>query len=166
MRAEPLSRRQFLVGSPVSRHARIPPPGASAEGLEACTGCGLCAERCPTGIIRLVDALPSIDFELGECTFCGACKSACPEPVFQPEPAKRFAHVAVVTEGCLAKKDVACQSCGESCPEHAIRFRPRIGGPFLPELREEMCSGCGACLKICPVAAIALRARDMEAVDA
>nr|WP_237358689.1 ferredoxin-type protein NapF [Rhizobium etli] len=162
---EPLSRRKFLAGSPVSRQTRIPPPGASTESLEACTGCGLCAERCPTGIICLLDGLPSIDFEFGECTFCGACKTACPEPVFQPEAAKRFAHMAVVTDGCLARKDIACQACGESCPEQAIRFRPRIGGPFLPELKAGMCSGCGACLQVCPVGAIALQARDGEAAN-
>ncbi|WP_087005829.1 ferredoxin-type protein NapF [Rhizobium sullae] len=163
MRPEPLSRRQFFMGRPAARGVGIRPPGASAESLEACTGCGKCAERCPTGIIRLVDGLPSIDFTLGECTFCGACKAACPEPFFQPETAERFPHVAVVTDGCLARKDIACQSCGESCPEQAIRFRPRIGAPFLPELNEGMCSGCGACLQVCPVGAIALRAREVEA---
>ncbi|WP_223844166.1 4Fe-4S dicluster domain-containing protein [Rhizobium gallicum] len=73
--------------------------------------------------------------------------------------------MAVVTEGCLARKDIACQSCGESCPDQAIRFRPRIGSPFLPELNGGMCSGCGACLQVCPVGAITLRARAVEAAD-
>jgi len=109
--------------------------------------------------------MPSIDFAFGECTFCGECSSVCPEPVFLTVKADRFPHVAVVGDGCLAKRHVACQSCGECCPEQAIRFRPRMGGPFVPELNEALCSGCGACLSICPVSAIGLQAREMEAAD-
>ncbi|MEZ2133110.1 MULTISPECIES: ferredoxin-type protein NapF [unclassified Sinorhizobium] len=165
MRQERLSRRELFVGRPAKTKVFIRPPGVSAEALEACTGCGACVARCPTKIIHLVEGLPSIDFAAGECTFCGECRVACPEPVFAEEDARSFPHVAVITDGCLARHDVACQSCGESCPEQAIRFRPRIGGPFLPELNEEMCSGCGACLKVCPVGAITLRVREMGGAD-
>ena len=165
MRTEPISRRDLFLGRAAARKAGICPPGASAESLRACTGCGLCAERCPTGIIRLVDGLPSIDFSIGECTFCGQCAATCPEPVFATAPATRFAHAAVIGDACLARRNVACQSCGECCPEQAIRFRPRIGGPFLPELDETICSGCGACLGVCPVGAIGLHAREAEVAD-
>lgn len=165
MRTEPISRRELFVGRSVARTPGICPPGATLESLDACTGCGRCAERCPSGIIRLSDGVPSIDFARGECTFCGECSAACPEPVFVLNNVTRFAHVAVVGDACLARNDVACQSCGECCPEQAIRFRPRIGGPFLPELNEAICSGCGACLTICPVGAIELQARDMETAD-
>ncbi|MBD9371108.1 ferredoxin-type protein NapF [Rhizobium sp. ARZ01] len=166
MRTEPISRRELFVGRSVARAATICPPGATPESLEACTGCGRCAERCPSGIIRLSDGGPSIDFALGECTFCGECSAACPEPVFLSKGATQFPHVAVVSDTCLAKRDVSCQSCGECCPEQAIRFRPRIGGPFVPELNEEICTGCGACLSVCPVGAIGLQARQMEAANA
>ncbi len=71
-------------------------------------------------------------------------------------------HVAAITDTCLARRNVACQSCGESCPEQAIRFRPVIGGPFLPEIDEAKCTGCGACLGGCPVSAIAVRAPEAE----
>ncbi len=165
MRTEPISRRSLFLGRPAKRNIGICPPGATAESLNACTGCGLCAERCPTGIIRLSDGMPSIDFAFGECTFCGECSSVCPEPVFLTVNADRFPHVAVVGDGCLAKRHVACQSCGECCPEQAIGFRPRMGGPFVPEMNEALCNGCGACLSICPVSAIGLRARDAEAAD-
>ncbi len=166
MRSELLSRRQVLAGRSVAKAFGISPPASSAEGLEACTGCGLCAEQCPRGIIRLIDGLPSIDFALSECTFCGECRAACPEPVFRLDGPVRFHHVAVITDVCLAKRGVACQSCGESCPEEAIRFRAHVGSPFVPELNEEMCSGCGACLRVCPVGAITHRLRAAEAENA
>ncbi|MBB3452352.1 ferredoxin-type protein NapF [Rhizobium sp. BK313] len=165
MSSERVSRRQLLLGRPVAREVVARPPGVSTSGLENCTGCGLCAERCPTGIIRMTDGLPFIDFASGECTFCGECKATCPEPVFGPVEIRHFPHSAVVTDRCLARNDVACQSCGESCPELAIRFRPRIGGPFTPEVCEDACSGCGACLSVCPVGAIALQSRALEAAN-
>ena len=37
-------------------------------------------------------------------------------------------------EACFAARGVVCQSCGDACPEGAIRFRPRLGGPALPTL--------------------------------
>lgn len=166
MQEGPTTRRSFLFGASAKTAYGICPPGASPVGLQSCTGCGLCVERCPTGIIALSDGLPALDFASGECTFCGECKLVCPEPVFAPEPIHRFSHAATVTDACLARRDVACQSCGESCPENAIRFRARLGGPFLPDLDEELCTGCGACLQVCPVGAIATKARELELADA
>ncbi|HXV30694.1 MAG TPA: 4Fe-4S binding protein, partial [Sinorhizobium sp.] len=100
----------------------------------------------------------------GECNFCGNCMRACPEPVFEAVETRRFAHVVAIAESCLARNDVACQSCRDSCPELAIRFRPRTGGPFLPEVDGDLCSGCGACIGICPVGAI--HTREREGADA
>ncbi|MBZ7922257.1 ferredoxin-type protein NapF [Ensifer adhaerens] len=162
MGAEPLSRRELFTGRVAAKPVRIRPPGVSDLSLAACTGCGACAERCPTGIIRLEGGLPFVDFSGGECTFCGACAQACPEPVFEAKDVRRFPHVASIADTCLARRYVACQSCGESCPEQAIRFRPRMGGPFLPELDEAKCTGCGACLGGCPVSAIVVKALEAE----
>ncbi len=166
MREDAISRRELFFGRPVARKTGICPPGATPESLVACTGCGLCAERCPSGIIDLAGGVPSIDFSRGECTFCGECAAACPAPVFVEKGAARFPHVASVDDACLARRNVACQSCGECCPVQAIRFRPRIGGAFLPELNEALCSGCGACLGVCPVGAIGLHARELQVADA
>lgn len=167
MRAGSISRRDLLLGRSTAADIVICPPGATIEGLEAaCTGCGLCVERCPTGIVRLADGMPSIDFSFGECTFCGECSAVCPEPVFAASQTTRFPHVATIDDACLARRGVACQSCGECCPEQAIRFRPRIGGPFEPELKAELCSGCGACLTVCPVDAIGLAPRELEVANA
>lgn len=160
-----ISRRDLLFGRSASEAVRVCPPGVTLEGLAACTGCGRCVDACPTHIISLAGNRPSLDFSVGECTFCNDCRSACPEPVF-PADVTRFVHVVAIADHCLAKNNVACQSCRDGCPELAIRFRPRIGGPFLPVVDEDACSGCGACVGTCPVGAVHVSARKGEGADA
>jgi len=64
--------------------------------------------------------------------------------------------LAVIADSCLARRHIHCQSCGDVCPEAAIRFRPRLGGPPLPDVRPESCTGCGDCLPVCPTGAISI----------
>jgi ferredoxin len=45
------------------------------------TKCGACAERCPTGAVRMIDAptgIPEPVFTSSVCIGCGACHYACP----------------------------------------------------------------------------------------
>lgn len=160
-----LSRRGFLTGR--QRPPKIRPPWTRQSVVAAsCTGCSACVTACPQGIIALDgDERPALRFDAAECTFCGACAQACPEPVFDLSlPA--FPHVVAIGEACFARRGIVCQSCGDTCPASAIRFRPRIGGPALPELSAERCTGCGACISSCPAAAISVGGRNMEAAHA
>ena len=75
-------------------------------------------------------------------------------------------HIAAISDDCLARAGVFCMSCRDACAEQAIRFRPRVGGLFLPEVIESACSGCGACIALCPTRAITLADRCGEANDA
>jgi ferredoxin-type protein NapF len=110
----------------------------------------------------MVDGLPALNFAKGECTFCGQCDAACPEPVFKSEPTAHFNHVMVIGDECLAFRKVDCQACRDACPTQAIRFRPRLGGPFIPELNETLCTGCGACVSVCPANVIEINERSAE----
>lgn len=48
-----------------------------------------------------------------------------------------------------------CRICAEHCGPNAIRFRLGLGGRSTPTVGEA-CDGCGACLPVCPVGALAL----------
>lgn len=161
-------RRAFLTGRRASPQPEgIRPPWSRAASVAiSCTGCGACAPACPQGIVALDEAKrPVLSFSTSACSFCGACAQACPEPVFDLSlPA--FTHVAAIGASCFASRGIVCQSCGDACPESAIRFRPRLGGPALPELSADRCTGCGACITACPAQAIAAQPRPMEAAHA
>ncbi|MGH6763319.1 MAG: ferredoxin-type protein NapF [Phyllobacterium sp.] len=149
----PISRRNFLSGRMEREKLVVRPPGLANDDLVACTGCGDCAAACPTHVVLLADGKPVVDFASGECIFCNACADTCPENLFSDDSTV-FPHVMRIAGGCLAFNGVSCQSCRDRCPENAIRFRPHIGGPFRPVLDENRCTGCGACVGVCPVQAI------------
>ncbi len=110
-------------------------------------------------MVRGAAGFPTIDFRLGtgECTFCGECAAACqPAALKVAADAPPWRLKAAIGEACLALKDIVCRSCGDRCNAGAIRFRPRLGGAARPELDAAACTGCGACIGVCPSAAIAV----------
>ena len=147
-----LQRRQFLTGH--FQFTPIRPPWLSECALNACDSCSACIEACPSGLLSAVGGKPEISFT-SECTFCGACAAACPEHLFD-QSNRPFQHIIAIGDSCLALRGTVCQSCRDVCPEAAIRFVPRRGGPFLPEVHADACTGCGACISTCPVSAIAI----------
>lgn len=64
--------------------------------------------------------------------------------------------VAEIASHCLALNAVDCRLCDDSCEPRAIRFRPRLGGQFVPEIEAGSCTGCGDCLTVCPKGALSL----------
>lgn len=154
------SRRQFLRGRFAPRHAPLRPPWALAEAafLAACTRCGDCLRVCPQGILVEDGGYPRVEFGKGACTFCGDCVTACKAGALQRlENQPPWRLLAIIGEGCLARRGVVCRSCGDVCPAAAIRFRPQLGGSALPEVEASRCTGCGGCVAPCPPRAIELR---------
>lgn len=157
MATEALSRRNFLRARLRPKHAPVRPPWTSESSIGTlCTGCGACVGACPENIVSLDAAhRPVLDLRHAECTFCGACAAACAEPVFARDT-RPFPHVVAIGTRCLTLSGVMCRTCGDACPEEAIRFAMRLGGPAVPDLSEERCTGCGACIATCPNEAISV----------
>ena len=68
-------------------------------------------------------------------------------------------RVAQIGQACVEPRGVTCRRCGEACDVAAIKFRLMRGGAQ-PYLDISTCTGCGECLPVCPVSAIALADRD------
>ena len=135
------------------------PPGVTMASVAACTGCGACVAACPEKILALDAGKVTLLPLAGECTFCGECAKACPEPVFS-EP-RIMAHIVAISGDCLAMAGITCMTCRDACPEAAISMRPRLGGPFLPAVETDSCTGCGACIAPCPSEAIGIVEREI-----
>jgi len=62
---------------------------------ELCKGCGLCKEKCPTGVLVWSDKLgvygtPTVFLKDKEgCTGCGICQTVCPDCAIKVERVKR-----------------------------------------------------------------------------
>lgn len=153
-----LSRRQLLRGRLRPEPQPIRPPWTTDAGLAAhCERCGLCAEACPQGIIQAGgDGLPTVSFASGECSFCGACAEACPAPVFASRETAPWRLRPTVGKGCFATEGVYCRSCGDACPERAIHFRATLGGRAEITIDPASCTGCGACVSVCPRSVVAI----------
>ena len=154
-------RRRLLRGrgraaAPGRRQApRLPWLRADAF-FERCTRCGHCVRACPEAIVTAGDGgLPAIDFARGGCTFCGACADACPEELFADRAGAPWSARAAIGAACLAHRGVVCESCRDACEPRAIRFTPAPGRVPAPALDVHRCTGCGACVGMCPAGAIA-----------
>ncbi len=64
--------------------------------------------------------------------------------------------VAAIGDPCLARRNIVCRSCGDECEAGAIRFHPVVGSVSAPTLDPACCTGCAACVRVCPAAAITM----------
>jgi len=185
----PLAAVQTVA--PDSRRAAVAPPGAQSVErlLDRCTGCQLCVTACPTQVLQpaVLDygwlglAKPHLDFERAFCNFdCHRCAEVCPTGAISllPLAEKRLTSIGTAhfeRSRCIVETDgTDCAACSEHCPTKAVDTVPFRENLRLPQVKENLCIGCGACEFACPVrpqraitvAARAVHARAEKAVEA
>lgn len=100
---------------------------------------------------------PVVDFQRGECTFCGDCAEACEPRALDRSRGSPWRIKAEVSAKCLSERGISCRSCGDVCDSRAIRFQLMTGGRAALKLETGFCTGCGACVAVCPVNAIQVK---------
>lgn len=158
--AERVSRTALLSGDWRSGKDPIRPPWfrADAPVTGQCDGCGACVPACPQKIlISGRGGCPEVDFARGGCDFCGACAAACPRGAFESSDRIPWTLIAVADDGCFSMQGVTCEICAEHCDAGAIRFRRFVGGYARAEIDAAACTGCGACVSVCPARSITIR---------
>ena len=159
-----LTRRQLLRGDFSAKASSLTPPWAVAQFANACTRCDACVLACPTSLLVRGDGgFAATDYRRGECTFCGDCASACRDgALVRRDGQAPWSRQIVIDATCLTRAGVVCRSCGEHCDAQAVRFAPQPGGVANPSLDAAACTGCGACVAVCPNRAIRVVANTAE----
>jgi ferredoxin len=145
----------------------ISPPGSVSldRFLNQCTACQLCVTVCPTHVLQpafLEYGLrglmkPHMDYRHSFCNFtCNQCGEVCPDGAISiltlaNKQITRIGTARLELEKCVVKtKGTDCAACSEHCPTKAVETIPYGNNLRLPQVKEELCIGCGACEYACP----------------
>ena len=94
--AEPEKTRDPLMGKVVKIVSA--PPAANS----ACTGCGICAERCPAQAIDHAD--PRV-VNQSQCISCMRCVAVCPHDARRPNRFIVWLAGLMIRKACSKRKD-------------------------------------------------------------
>ena len=127
-------------------HIRKPEEGEEIKGsIVSCLNCGLCAEACTHGALRVMDGKLRYDPTL--CKECSTmeCLDVCPVGTIREskDPERRI-------EGFC----VSCGKCVQSCDVNKARNLKVVEWDGVVT---EDCISCGICSELCPKGAITLR---------
>ena len=148
------SKRQLFQKASV---IRLPWAVEEQAFTDGCTRCGDCINACPEKIIvKGRGGFPMLSFANDGCTLCQKCVQACDEPIFRPLNERGLLFHATISDQCFPKKGIECRSCAQACEANAIRFQFGANRLATPQLITDDCTGCGACLSICPADALSL----------
>lgn len=149
----------------------IRPPGVSTEEdfLTKCHRCGDCIKACPYSALYSVfnansfdNGTPALRVGSSFCRFCQdfPCIAACKTSALSKNGrCDRIGLAKSLPTLCLRIDGNECEACATICNRTfaAITYS---GTNSPPQIDADKCSGCGACLSVCPVLpvpALALR---------
>jgi len=101
------------------------------------------------------NGIPLIDLNRSGCTFCDKCLLSCNKDFLDSNLKSIFADIVLDTNSCLSHNQTMCFSCKDICMANAIKFN----GLFNPTIEENICTKCGFCINVCPVASIEIRSK-------
>lgn len=143
----------------------IRPPGSIPfdEFNILCTRCGSCIKSCPTKILEhntnfsLSLLTPVVKFQNGYCLeSCNNCSKVCPSgsiTSFSISSKKnlKMGRCLLNLQDCLLTYSKECGKCKTVCSYNAISIiRDNDLYRSIPKINDSLCTGCGACLVICP----------------
>ena len=124
--------------------------GGPKECEFGCMGLGSCVRACKFGAISIVNGIASIDRE--KCTGCGACAAECPKNVISIEKEEQKTAVLCSSTDKGAKVKlycsagcIGCMLCQKNCPNGAVTVTNNLAS-----INSDLCTNCGACVKVCP----------------
>jgi len=127
------------------------------EVTSACSTCGICVAKCPTGAIQ---TKADVFCDPGECTMCLACAVDCPKDSIRfPAKITQFIHQPYDIERKKVLVSLGAAVVGVSLIESKLiddNPSPLMIRPpgVIDDLFLEKCIRCGECSTVCPTNAI------------
>lgn len=101
------------------------PLGLVNIDADKCTGCGACAEACPTGALAFQqeEGTVSLTFDPSLCSGCGQCVGWCPEAAQQVVHVEKVTNLQALSLGkavLYQDQEVRCELCGSAIGPSAM----------------------------------------------
>jgi ferredoxin-type protein NapF len=158
---------KVITGIKPNNSIVLRPPGALIEEafLTACNRCGQCVSVCPTKVIVFagVEAglagigTPRFAPVYNHCTLCGACDRICPTGALALVPLQemRMGTAIIDKRKCFGWIEGGGLCFLDICPSKAVYF----DSVHRAYINEQKCTGCGACVVVCPAMAVHINQR-------